>query len=294
MLITGACGFVGSIFANHFKDAVLLDNLSRKGSHKNAEKFLRNGRKIIFCDVEDFDEEVEHKEIIHCAANPSVMAGYNEVSPENLYQSNLVGTIKICQKAHEWGATLIYISSSRVYPIDAISPIKETCLMHGRRSHYGASKYASELIINEFDFPSHIFRCGLMAGAGQFGKFDQGIVSYWINSWRTEKEMKVFGFDGNQKRDVFHPSDLIELVEKALKKKTKTTCNISGGSENSFTLNELSDFCRQRLGNRKVVYLEKRAMDMKEIILDSSLASGLWGWRPKITKTEIFEEILKC
>jgi len=294
MLITGACGFVGFIISNYFKNATLLDNLSREGTSQNAEIFRKQGRKLFICDVQNFHEKEPHDVIIHCAANPSVMAGYNEIAPESVYSSNLWGTVKICQLAKEWGATLIYISSSRVYPLESLSPIIENCSMVGKRSHYGASKYTSELIISEFDFPSHIFRCGLMAGAGQFGKSDQGIISYWINSWKHKKEMNIYGFGGNQKRDVFHPKDLIPLIAKASFARGKTLCNVSGGINNSFTLNELSDFCRERLGKRKVNYFEQRKMDMKEIVLDNSLAKKTWGWEPAITKMQIFEEILRC
>lgn len=33
-----------------------------------------------------------------------------------------------------------------------------------------------------FDFPVWITRCGVLAGAGQFGTPDQGIFAYWINA----------------------------------------------------------------------------------------------------------------
>ena len=57
-------------------------------------------------------------------------------------------------------------------------------------SLYGASKLASETLILEygecFDFPVWINRCGVLAGAGQFGKADQGIFSFWIHSFREK------------------------------------------------------------------------------------------------------------
>lgn len=46
----------------------------------------------------------------------------------------------------------------------------------------GAAKLASEQMALEygytFDFPVWINRCGVMAGAGQFGKADQGIFAF--------------------------------------------------------------------------------------------------------------------
>ena len=57
-------------------------------------------------------------------------------------------------------------------------------------SLYGASKLASETLILEygecFGFPVWINRCGVLAGAGQFGKADQGIFSFWIHSFKEK------------------------------------------------------------------------------------------------------------
>ncbi len=51
---------------------------------------------------------------------------------------------------------------------------------------YGSTKLASEIVALEygeaFGFPVWINRCGVLAGAGQFGTPDQGIFSYWINA----------------------------------------------------------------------------------------------------------------
>ncbi len=67
-------------------------------------------------------------------------------------------------------------------------------------SLYGATKLASEQMALEyakaFDFPVWINRCGVLAGAGQFGKADQGIFSFWLHSWIAKKTLKYIGFDG--------------------------------------------------------------------------------------------------
>jgi CDP-paratose 2-epimerase len=61
-----------------------------------------------------------------------------------------------------------------------------------------------------FDFPVHVNRCGVLAGAGQFGKADQGIFAFWVHSYRNKRPLKFIGFDGagHQVRDCLHPSDL--------------------------------------------------------------------------------------
>ena len=84
-------------------------------------------------------------------------------------------------------------------------------------SLYGASKLASETLILEygecFDSPVWLNRCGVLAGAGQFGKADQGIFSFWIHSFREKNSLKYIGFNGtgNQVRDALHPRELAPM-----------------------------------------------------------------------------------
>ena len=54
----------------------------------------------------------------------------------------------------------------------------------------------------------------MIAGSGQLYKNDQGIISFWINSWKKNKKLNYLGFDGkgNQTRDCLHPSDLGNLI----------------------------------------------------------------------------------
>ncbi len=85
-------------------------------------------------------------------------------------------------------------------------------------SLYGATKLASEALALEygatFSLPVFINRCGVLAGAGQFGRADQGIFAYWINAWLRQRPLKYIGFGGNgyQVRDCLHPRDLLPAL----------------------------------------------------------------------------------
>ena len=85
-------------------------------------------------------------------------------------------------------------------------------------SLYGSTKLASEAagfgIHHSFSLPLWINRCGVIAGAGQFGTAEQGIFSYWIHAYAQKRPLKYIGFDGSgrQVRDALHPDDLAELV----------------------------------------------------------------------------------
>jgi len=168
-------------------------------------------------------------------------------------------------------------------------------------SLYGSTKLASEIMALEygetFDFPVWINRCGVMAGAGQFGKADQGIFAYWINAYLRRKPLKYIGFGGNgfQVRDCLHPRDLIPL----LRKQTDAPfghevrlVNIGGGNSHAMSLAELSAWCANRFGSH-VINSEPdiRRFDIPWLIMDSSLADQIWNWRPQTSLDQILVEI---
>ena len=68
-------------------------------------------------------------------------------------------------------------------------------------SLYGSTKLASEVVAMEygaaFDFPVWITRCGVLAGAGQFGTADQGIFAYWINAHLRRQPLRFLSFGGS-------------------------------------------------------------------------------------------------
>ena len=68
-----------------------------------------------------------------------------------------------------------------------------------------------------FGFPVWINRCGVLAGAGQFGTAEQGIFSYWLHAHASRLPLRYIGFGGHgyQVRDAFHPADLAKTARSA-------------------------------------------------------------------------------
>jgi len=168
-------------------------------------------------------------------------------------------------------------------------------------SLYGSSKRASEILACEyaeaFGLPVFINRCGVLAGAGQFGKIDQGIFSFWIHSWRAKRPLKYIGFDGtgHQVRDCLHARDLVPLIAQQLQKpdaKVPRIVNVSGGMEQSASLRQLSEWCAQRFGPLPVAAdKETRPFDVPWLVLDSSLAGSVWKWKPQTSLESTWSEI---
>jgi len=128
-----------------------------------------------------------------------------------------VNVLEYCKK---YKAGLLLLSSSRVYSIAQLTslPLKicgdafrldasgtlpvgvsEQGIGPGFStappiSLYGSTKLACEIVALEYgaayDFPVWVNRCGVLAGAGQFGTPDQGIFSYWINAHLRRRPLK--------------------------------------------------------------------------------------------------------
>ena len=337
ILVTGISGFVGfnitlNLIRSHPDFKITgIDNFSRKGSESNIRTLQNERINLIRGDVRvqsDIDSIPEVDWVIDCAANPSVLAGVDgQVSSRQLIEHNLLGTINLLELCKRYRAGLILLSTSRVYSARKLADIRviakddaysfdsldstgmsskgisEDFPTHSPISLYGASKLASETIILEygncFDFPVWINRCGVLAGAGQFGKADQGIFSFWIHSFFEKKPLKYIGFKGSglQVRDALHPRDLLPLLLRQMQepnRKVPKIINLGGGLKNSMSLKQLTSWCEERFGPNKVLASrEDRPMDAPWIIMDSSMARDIWDWTPETTIVEILKEISK-
>jgi CDP-paratose 2-epimerase len=236
ILITGACGFVGSVLARTLlerRENITIygvDNLSRLGSELNRAPLRELGVRLNHGDLRlasDVSALPRVDWVVDAAANPSVLAGaIGDGTSRQLMEHNLGSTINLLEYCRSFRAGFVLLSTSRVYSIPALAGLPvESCgdafrLTQGADlppgitaagisesfstaapiSLYGASKLASEALALEygatFDFPVWINRCGVLAGGGQFGKCEQGIFSYWIHSHFRGRALKYLGFDG--------------------------------------------------------------------------------------------------
>ena len=340
ILISGICGFAGSTLAKSMlasgrgHQVFGCDNFIRPGSEGNRAELKALGVTLFHADLRaasDVEALPAADWVIDAAANPSVLAGVDgKTSSRQLVEHNLGGTINLLEycKAHKAG--FILLSTSRVYSIAALASLKVTAVNDAfvpapgaalpaglsaagldesfatgaPISLYGATKLASEALALEyglsFGFPVFINRCGVLAGAGQFGRADQGIFAYWINAWRGKRPLKYLGFGGHghQVRDCLHPRDLAPLLEQQMAVPTVAAgdrvINLSGGAASAISLRQLSTWCTQRLGAHTVAADgATRAFDLPWIVLDHAKATRVWGWAPATKTPAILEEIAR-
>jgi CDP-paratose 2-epimerase len=308
-----------------------VDNFSRPGSETNRHELKQRGIKIYHRDLRvaaDLEALPEFDWVIDAAANPSVLAGVDgKTSSRQILDHNLASTINLLELCKRHKAGFILLSTSRVYSIPALAglpmieqnggfgldtarPLPAGVSIEGINedfsvappvSLYGASKLASELLALEyaetFGFPVWINRCGVLAGAGQFGRADQGIISFWINSWLRKRPLNYIGFGGHghQSRDALHPRDLVPVLHKQFAFQGTAPArifNFAGGVENTFSLLQLSRWCAGKFGEHNVAADHApRPFDIPWMVMDSRRARTFWHWEPQTKLTEIFDEI---
>lgn len=337
ILITGGAGFVGSNLAISFKKetpssiVVVVDNLKRRGSELNLSLFRKLGIEFVHGDIRNWSDlenlSGNFDVFIEASAEPSVLAGVNG-SPHYLLQTNLLGTLNCLEFARKRAKTFIFLSTSRVYslaPLNEInlletpsrfeisksqsysgvseSGISESFPTHLPRSLYGATKLASELIVQEYvhtyGLQAIINRCGVIAGPGQFGKADQGVFTLWVANHYFKRALKYTGFGGKGKqvRDLLHPMDLFSLVKKQLSKiddYSGEVFNIGGGQETSASLLELTSLCQEVVGSKMPIGEEPQTspVDIPLYISDYSKAARSFDWQPQRSMRAIVEDIV--
>lgn len=337
LLISGVCGFVGSSLARCLREAMPevavtgFDNFARPGSEMNRLELAECGVKVHHLDARAASDMAflpEADWVIDAAAMPSVLAGVDgRSSSRQLLEHNLGSTINLLEYCKEHKAGFVLLSTSRVYSIPplaglAVAPVRNACTpapdagfprglsslgvseqfsTEPPVSLYGSTKIASEVLALEygstFGFPVWINRCGVMAGAGQFGHPEQGIFSFWINSWLRRAPLKYIGFGGTgcQVRDCMHPRDLLPLLRRqfaATDGKAPRVVNLGGGVENSMSLAQLSEWCAGRFGPHAVgADAKPRPFDLPWVVMDHSLATRTWQWHPQTPVASVLEEI---
>jgi CDP-paratose 2-epimerase len=335
--VTGGAGFIGanlavSMSARHPDWEILaVDNLRRRGAELNLARLREAGVSFSHADVRNYADLATLGAldvVIECSAEPSVLSGLDGAELDYLVKTNLVGAYHCLELARRHEAQLILLSTSRVYPLQAlrsirliegdtrfeidshqdlpgVSPagISEQFPFEGARTLYGAAKLSAEHLVaeyaNAFGLPTVVNRCGVVAGPWQMGRVDQGVFTYWMLAHHYEWPLEFIGYGGSGKqvRDVLHVDDLVDLIDDQVCDPDSWSGfvgNVGGGAERSLSLLELTERCRALTGHDIALGAEEteRAGDVPVYISDCSRLHERTEWRPARTTDEILEDIL--
>jgi CDP-paratose 2-epimerase len=304
-----------------------MDNLYRHGSKLNLPRLQKVGVQFHRGDVTARDgfPHGPFDFMIECSAEPSVLAGHNG-SPDYLFRTNLVGAYNCLEKARAWDSMVIFLSTSRVYPIARLEAhpwreeetrfvweddgtqgitargVAEQLDMSGARSLYGFTKLAAEQLIEEYraayTLKAAVNRCGVIAGPWQFAKVDQGVAAFWVIAHHFGWPLSYMGYGGagKQVRDFLHVEDLCDLIVEQINQFSRWdgwVGNVSGGPSNTASLCELTALCAEMTGRKIRIdsVPANRPNDLRIFVADCSRLFERTYWRPKSDVRRIVQDI---
>ena len=157
VIITGGCGFLGSITSLYLKEQgytpLLLDNFSTSKKLEQYQKLMPG--QVLEVDLKDY-KATEHifqnhgpiHAIFHFAAYALVPESVQK--PWAYFNNNINSTLNIAECAVKFSVPyFVHSSSCAVYGIPSSVPISETAPMSAL-TPYGESKVISESILQQF------------------------------------------------------------------------------------------------------------------------------------------------
>lgn len=294
MLVTGADGFIGS----HLVEALLsrghkVRALTQYNSFNywgNLEGLSHPGLEVVAGDVRDPDF-CRHicrgaDTVFHLAA--LIAIPYSYIAPDSYVDTNIKGTLNICQAARDEGVRkLLVTSTSEVYGTALYVPIDEK---HPRQpqSPYSATKIGADAIAmsfyNAFNLPVSIVRPFNTYGPRQSARaFIPTVITQIASGMKT---IKVG--DLRPTRDFNYVSDTVDgFIAIAEADNTEgREINIATGSDVSMrdTLALIAEIMESDV--EFVVDPERIRPEKSEVMRlqgDSSLLRSLTGWAPAHT-----------
>ena len=304
VLVTGADGFIGS----HLTEALLARGcqvraLAQYNSFNNwgwLEDISDHNLEVVTGDVRDpnFCRHIVKgvDTVFHLAA--LIAIPYSYVAPDSYVDTNVKGTLNICQAVRDEGVgRLLVTSTSEVYGTARYVPIDEK---HPRQpqSPYSASKIGADAIAlsfyNAFQTPVTIVRPFNTYGPRQSAR---AIIPTIITQIAAGiRSIKVGDLtptrDFNFVEDTAAGFIALALCKDAVGKEV----NIATGREISMadtlqTIARLMDADVQWVADP--MRIRPRGSEVFRLLGDNSLISSLTGWKPEYTLEEGLRKTIK-
>jgi dTDP-glucose 4,6-dehydratase/UDP-glucose 4,6-dehydratase len=301
LLVTGACGFIGSNFVNHYfplkrcNKIVNIDAMYYCANEKNVDETIRNNSNYIFIKGNVADNElisnilVKYKitHIIHFAAQSHVQNSFND-SLTYTYD-NVLGTHTLleCCRIYNKIQRFIHVSTDEVYG-ESMTEIDETQKTEYSilcpTNPYAATKAGAELIAqsyyHSFKFPIIITRGNNVYGPNQY---PEKIIPLFIKLLQENKKVTIQG-KGNAIRAFLHAKDTATAFQTILEKGCiGEIYNIGCDDNMEYTVMDVAKILIKKIKNTEnydewIEYIEDRPFnDIRYYISNNKLKELGWS-----------------
>ncbi len=310
LLVTGACGFIGSTFVRMARARgyriIVLDALTYAGHRVNISEVEKPGELELaignICDGRLVAELLQKHQIdglINFAAESHVDRSID--SPAAFIETNVVGTFTLLNAAHVYwqgltgakkeGFRYIQISTDEVYgSLGPTGKFSETTPF-APNSPYSSSKAAGDHLtrawFHTYGLPTITTNCSNNYGPRQF---PEKLIPYMITCALDGKPLPVYG-DGGNVRDWIHVEDHSAGILLALEKGTPGNTYCFGGNAERNNLDVVRTICRQldelrprsdgRSHETGISFVKDRLGHDRRYAIDDSFAQRELGFKRK-------------
>ncbi len=295
ILVTGSEGFVGS----HLIKA--LGEPEYKVVAACLPQLIPKKGKYVALDILNLDLAIEvvkqHEPdvVFHLAAVSSVAKSFRDRAIA--YNTNIAGTANMLEAARSLGREVkfFFVSTCEVY--GGGDDLREDAPVV-LKNPYAISKYAAELICNDFGgngLSCVILRPFTHTGPGQSETFVLPTVAKQISEIEKGKRAPLIELGNIQaKREFLNISDIVNAYKIALEKcEAGETYNIASG--HGYSIAELVDIftkLSKKPFDMRVNPVKVRKVDIPVLLGNGSKFSKLTGWSPEVEIEKTLEDLL--
>ncbi|ATH82254.1 UDP-glucose 4-epimerase GalE [Ectopseudomonas hydrolytica] len=311
ILVTGGAGYIGShavlALLQDGHDVLVLDNLCNSSSKSLERVALIAGRAAHFVEGDIRDRGLLDAlfrqwpitAVMHFAGLKAV--GESVQDPLRYYETNVAGSITLCQAMADAGIfELVFSSSATVYGESVKVPISEQCTTGIPTNPYGQSKLMAENVLKALAHSDQRWSIALLRYFNPIGAHESGLIGedpdgipnnllpYMLQvAVGRRPHLSVYGIDyptrdGSGIRDYIHVMDLAEGHLRALQRLSATSgvsiWNLGTGQ--GYSVLEMLRAFEGVVGRKLPVrFAPRRSGDIAQCWADPSKARQELGWK---------------
>jgi NAD dependent epimerase/dehydratase len=305
-LVTGAGGFIGShlveLLVNkgfNVKAFVHYNSKGDSGWLSELPKDIQGSFEIISGDLTDTEfvnKSAKSSDVIfHLGA--LIAIPYSYLAPRSYINTNVYGTLNICEAARNHEARLLHMSTSEVYGTPETTPISENHALKPQ-SPYAASKVAADQVALSF-FRSFGTRVSVIRPFNTYGprQSQRAIIPTLLSQVLSGKnEIKVGSL--SPKRDFTYVEDTARGLLAA-----ESTDGIDGetiqlGTGETISIGDLITLISKVTGkdfdvNQDSTRIRPNKSEVEVLLSDPSKALKLIGWAPQVSLENGLKKTIK-
>jgi len=289
IVVTGACGFIGSHVAEHLREVfpsarlTILDKLTYAGDMDNVSHLVkRNAVQLVVGDICDLDlcRRVVHNAdvVVHLAAESFVDNSFGD--PLTFTITNTLGTHTLLEACRRAGVPrFIHVSTDEVYGEVLRGEVGEDAPFNPTNP-YSASKAAAEMIIlgylRSYRQPIVRVRANNIFGIRQY---PEKVIPKFCLSLVLGAKLTIHG-NGSHRRHYLHARDFAAAIALLIDKGVAgEVYNV--GSDDEYTNLEVAELVCDVFGkacHEEVVFVKDRPFNDRRYGISSARMQSL-GWR---------------